>query len=31
MEDVALVLKVAPVLQLRWGVATAFRTVEEAH
>jgi hypothetical protein len=30
MEDVALVLKVAPVLQLRWGVATAFRTVEEA-
>jgi hypothetical protein len=30
MEDVVLVLKVAPVLQLRWGVATACRTVEEA-
>lgn len=30
MEGVVQVLKVAPVQQLRWGVATAFRMVEEA-
>jgi len=29
-EVVALVLKVAPVLPLRWGVATVFRTAEVA-
>jgi len=30
MKDVVVVWKVAPVLQLRWGVATAFRTAEVA-
>jgi hypothetical protein len=31
MEGVAPARKVAPVLRLRWGVATAFHTEEAVH